>query len=213
MDIGIIGSGMVGQTLGAKLVGLGHDVVIGTRDPGKLEEWLEQVGGNSGAGSNAEAARHGEVVINATAGAGALEALAMAGEENLDGKVLIDVSNPLDFSGGGLPTLLVKDTDSLGEQIQRSFPNAKVVKTLNTMNANVMVDPHLAGDGDHSVFISGGDEAAKAEVADLLRSFGWRDIIDLGDITTARGTEMLMPVWLRLMTKLDDFRFNFKIVR
>ncbi len=162
---------------------------------------------------NADAASHGEIVINATAGVGALEALGMAGEENLAGKVLIDVSNPLDFSQGGMPTLFVKDNDSLGERIQRSFPDARVVKTLNTMNANVMVDPNLVGDGDHSVFVSGDDADAKAQVIELLRSFGWRDIIDLGDISTARGTEMVIQLWLRLMMKLDNFHYNFKIVR
>ncbi|HEX2183251.1 MAG TPA: hypothetical protein VHH10_13285, partial [Rubrobacteraceae bacterium] len=161
----------------------------------------------------AEAASHGEVVVNATAGAVSLEALERAGEENLSGKVLMDISNPLDFSKGMPPTLSVVNTDSLGEQIQRRFPEAKVVKTLHTMNARLMFDPARLAGGDHTVFVSGDAPEAKAAVADLLRSFGWRDIVDLGDITTARGTEMMLPVWVRLFGALEKPLFNFKIVR
>ena len=137
----------------------------------------------------------------------------MAGEDNLNGKILIDISNPLDFSRGMPPTLWVSNTDSLGERIQGRFPEAKVVKTLHTMNAYVMVDPAQLAGADHTVFVSGDDAEAKAEVGELLRSFGWTDIIDLGDITTARGTEMLMPIWLRLFGALQKPVFNFKIVR
>jgi predicted dinucleotide-binding enzyme len=153
------------------------------------------------------------MIVNATAGAVSLEALEQAGEDNLSGKVLIDISNPLDFSKGMPPTLSVVNTDSLGEQIQRRFPEAKVVKTLHTMNAYLMVDPAQLAGGDHTVFVSGDDPEAKAAVTDLLRSFGWTDIIDLGDITTARGTEMVLPVWLRLFGALQKPVFNFKIVR
>ena len=142
-----------------------------------------------------------------------MEALEMADEDNLNGKILIDISNPLDFSRGMPPTLWVSNTDSLGERIQRRFPEAKVVKTLHTMNAYVMVDPAQLAGADHTVFVSGDDAEAKAEVGELLRSFGWTDIIDLGDITTARGTEMLMPIWLRLFGALQKPVFNFKIVR
>ena len=126
--------------------------------------------------------------------------------------MLIDIANPLDFSAGMPPTLFVKDTDSLGEQIQRAFPDAKVVKTLNTINATLMVDPAELADGDHTIFVCGDDAGAKATVTELLRSFGWKDVIDLGDITTARGTEMLLPIWLRLMAPLGTPAFNFKIV-
>jgi 8-hydroxy-5-deazaflavin:NADPH oxidoreductase len=164
-------------------------------------------------GAFAEAAAHGEMVVNATAGTVSLEALEMAGEDNLNGKILIDVSNPLDFSRGMPPTLWVSNTDSLGERIQRRFPEAKVVKTLHTMNAYLMVDPAQLAGADHTVFVCGGDAEAKAEVGELLRSFGWTDIIDLGDITTARGTEMVMPIWLRLFGALQKPVFNFKIVR
>lgn len=224
MKVGILGSGIVGQTLAAKLVERGEDVVLGTRSPTELDdkrgmgpplsEWLAKVGNRARVATFAEAAAHGEIVINATSGKASLEALELAGEKNLDGKILIDVSNPLDFSRGMPPTLTVCNTDSLGEQIQRAFPNARVVKTLNTTNANVMVSPLLVAGGDHDVFVSGNDEAARARVSDLLKSwFGWRSVIDLGDITTARGVEMLLPIWVRLWSALGTPMFNFKISR
>jgi predicted dinucleotide-binding enzyme len=153
------------------------------------------------------------MVVNATSGVVSLEALEMAGEENLNGKILIDISNPLDFSQGMPPTFSVSNTDSLGEQIQRRFPEAKVVKTLHTMNAYLMVDPTQLAGADHTVFVSGDSAEAKEKVTDLLRRMGWTDIIDLGNITTARGTEMLLPIWLRLFGALQKPVFNFKIVR
>jgi len=151
--------------------------------------------------------------VNAVMGAHSLDALRAADEANLDGKVLIDIPNPLDFSGGMPPTLFVSNTDSLGEQIQREFPRVKVVKTLNTMTAFVMADPSLVDDGDHTVFLCGNDEGAKAQVIEILRSFGWRDVIDLGDITSARGTESYLPLWLRLWGALQVPMFNIKVVR
>jgi 8-hydroxy-5-deazaflavin:NADPH oxidoreductase len=223
---GILGTGVVGKTIAVRLDGLGHDVIVGTRNP---EETLSRTNpdqnGNPpfGAwqeehpevrlGTFAEAAAHGDMVVNATAGAVSLEALEQAGEDNLNGKILIDISNPLDFSKGMPPTLLVSNTDSLGEQIQRRFPEAKVVKTLHTMNAYLMVDPAQLAATDHTVFVSGDDAEAKARVSELLRSFGWSDIIDLGDITTARGTEMVLPIWVRLFGVLQKPIYNFKIVR
>jgi predicted dinucleotide-binding enzyme len=205
---------MVGQALGSKLTERGHEVVIGTRDPGKLAEWLAQVGPRARAGSFAEAAAHGEIVVNATAGSASLAALALAGAENLAGKILIDIANPLDFSRGMPPSLSVCNTDSLGEQIQRAFPSARVVKTLNTVNCQVMVDPKRVGNGEHDLYVCGNDATAKARVIELLREwFGWQHLIDLGDITAARGTEMLLPIWLRLWGALGTPTFNFKIVR
>ena len=149
-------------------------------------------------------------MLNCTGGIVSLDALRQAGAKNLAGKVVIDVSNPLDFSRGFPPTLTVCNTDSVAEQIQREFPDAKVVKSLNTMNAGVMVNPGLVP-GEHDVFLSGNDAAAKATVAELLRSFGWRNVIDLGDITTARGVEMILPIWLRLMGTLKTPQFNFHV--
>jgi len=224
MKIGIIGSGVVGQTIGGKLVERGEDVVLGTRSPGSLndkrgfgqslDDWLKATGSRARLGTFADAATHGEIVINATSGTVSLEALRLAGEQNLRGKILIDISNPLDFSKGRPPTLTVCNTDSVGEQIQRAFPDAKVVKTLNTTNVNIMVDPGQVAGGNHDLFVSGNDAAAKARVTELLRQwFGWRTVIDLGDITTARGTEMLLPIWLRLWGALGSPMFNFKIAR
>src|SRR5262249_7403772 len=160
-------------------------------------------------GTLAEAAAHGELVVNATNGIGSLEALQAAGEKNLAGKVLIDLANPLDFSKGMPPSLTVCNTDSLGEQIQRAFPAARVVKTLNTMNAALMVTPRKLADGAHTVFVSGNDADAKKLVTELLESIGWQDIVDLGDITTARGAEMMLPIWVRLwgVTKTPMFSF------
>jgi predicted dinucleotide-binding enzyme len=224
MKIGVIGSGIVGQTLGAKLVERGEDVVLGTRSPDKLDdkrgmgpplsEWLAKTGKKARIATFADAAAHGEIVINATSGQGALEALQLAGGKNLAGKLLIDVSNPLDFSKGFPPTLTVCNDDSVGEQIQRAYPEAKVVKTLNTTNVFVMVDPEKVGGGDHDLFVSGNDATAKKRVTELLSSwFGWRSVIDLGDITTARGAEMLLPLWVRLYSVLGTGAFNFKVVR
>jgi predicted dinucleotide-binding enzyme len=215
---------MVGQTIGAKLVERGEDVVLGTRTPdqlsqqrglgGPLADWLTALKHKARLGSFADAAKHGEIVINATSGTGSLAALKLAGEENLRGKVLIDIANPLDFSKGMPPSLTVCNTDSLGEQIQRAFPEVKVVKTLNTTNAYVMVDPARVAGGDHDLFVSGNDNDAKAQVSNLLKQwFGWRSVIDLGDISTARGTEMLLPIWVRLWNALGTPMFNFKIAR
>jgi 8-hydroxy-5-deazaflavin:NADPH oxidoreductase len=212
MKAGVLGSGMVGQAIGARLAQLGHDVVIGTRDPGKLSEW-QASHPDVKIGSFTEAADRGEIIFNATNGAGSLSALKMAGESNLEGKVLVDISNPLDFSGGMPPSLFVNNTDSLGEEIQRAFPNVRVVKTLNTVNAGVMVQPRQTAGGDHHVFIAGNDRQAKGQVVDVLKSFGWIHILDLGDITAARAMEMYLPLWLRLWDALGSGTFNIRIVR
>lgn len=214
MKVGIFGSGIVGQAIGSKVAELGHAVMLGTRDPDKLKDWLVTMGGNARIGSFAETATHGEILFNATNGSGSLEALALAGEDNLNGKILIDIANPLDFSHGMPPTLFVSNTDSLGEQIQRTFPKVKVVKTLNTVTASIMVNPRQLADGDHHLFVSGNDVEAKARVINLLTTwFSWKHIIDLGDITTARGTEMYLPIWLRLWGALGTGLFNVKVVK
>jgi 8-hydroxy-5-deazaflavin:NADPH oxidoreductase len=214
MKIGILGSGMVGKTLGTALAAGGHDVIVGTRDASKLTEWAAKVGARVHVADFAGAAAQGEVVINATAGTGSLDALRAAGERNLADKILIDVANPLDFSRGMPPSLSVCNTDSLAEQIQRAFPRARVVKALNTVNAAVMVAPAEVGEGEHSIFVCGNDPGARAQVASWLEAwFGWKHVVDLGDITAARGTEMVLPLWLRLMGVLSTPRFNFRIVR
>ena len=214
MRIGVLGTGEVGSRLGTKLVSLGHEVKMGSRtakNP-KAVGWAKESGAKASAGTFAEAAKHGEVVFNCTAGSASLEALEQAGASNLRGKVLIDVSNPLDFSKGMPPSLVVCNTDSLAEQIQRGFPDAKVVKALNTTSNPVMVNPGLLR-GEHDVFLCGNDPQAKAKVAEILRSFGWKSPVDLGDITAARGLEMMLPLWVRLMVTFQNPIFNFKIVR
>jgi predicted dinucleotide-binding enzyme len=225
MNIAVLGTGMVGRALAARLHELGHTVVVGTRDPEVTLARTEpdQMGnppyaawqaGHPGPAlmTYADAAAGAELVVLAGNGAAALEMLRLAGEANLAGKVLLDISNPLDFSRGFPPSLFVKDTDSLAEQVQREHPELRVVKALNTLNANLMVDPKSLG-ASSTVFVSGEDATAKAEVVALLESFGHDDVIDLGGIETARGTEMLLPLWLRLMNALGTAHFNIKVVR
>jgi len=216
MKIGILGTGIVGNTIGTKLAQLGHDVKMGSRTANneKGAEWVKKTGHGASQGTFADAAKHGEIVFNCTGGGVSLEALKQAGAENLDGKVLIDISNSLDFSKG-IPMLLVCNDDSVAEQIQRAFPKAKVVKTLNTVNANLMVNPTAVNGGDHDIFMNGNDAGAKAKVKEILISFGWKaeHIIDLGDISTARGTEQLLPIWIRLMGLYKSPMFQFKIVK
>jgi 8-hydroxy-5-deazaflavin:NADPH oxidoreductase len=227
MKIAILGTGVVGQTLAGKLVERGHQVVIGTRDVAEtmarsepspyglppFRTWLEQNPGVK-VDSFSGAARGAEAVFNATSGAGSLEALRQAGEANLNGKILLDISNPLDFSRGMPPTLTVCNTDSLGEQIQRLFPGVKVVKTLNTITAALMVNPGQVAGGEHTIFVSGNDAAAKAQASRWLAEwFGWKHILDLGDITTSRGVEMYLPLWLRLWGALGTGMINIQIVR
>ena len=226
MQIGILGTGIIGQTLGLKLVQLGYAIMLGTRDPAKLEEpkgrgsdartlrnWLAEAGSKATVGTFREAAAHSEIIINALRGATSLEVLQAVGEEYLDNKILIDISNPIDLSRGFPLTLFVKDTDSLGEMLQRAFPNVRLVKTLNTMSTAVMVNPNSVGNGDHTVFLSGNDEEAKAQVTSLLRELGWRDILDLGDISTARGTEMMLSIGHAVMRALSPSEIAFKVVR
>jgi hypothetical protein len=216
MKIGILGTGMVGATLGNKLVSLGHEVKMGSRTANneKAVAWAQGAGARASQGTFADAASHGELVFVCTQGAGTLDALHAAGAQNLKGKILVDLSNPLDVSKGMPPTLFAGNTDSLGERIQAAFPDTRVVKTLNTVAADVMVDPGKVNGGDHDMFVSGNDAAAKATVGEFLKTqFGWKNVHDLGDITTARGTESYLPLWIRLWGALKSPMFNVKIVR
>ncbi|HXD11982.1 MAG TPA: NAD(P)-binding domain-containing protein, partial [Anaerolineales bacterium] len=192
---------------------LGHDVMIGSRDEAnpKAVAWAKDLGHNALYGSFMNTAEFGEIIFNCTQGTASLEALKMAGEVNLNDKVLIDTANPIDHSSD-LWTLTVCNTDSLGEQIQREFPRARVVKTLNTINVNVIVDPNKLIEKTH-VFVSGNDIEAKATVVRILREwFGWREVIDLGDITTSRSVEMYMLLWRSLRKSISAQRFNIKVV-
>ena len=215
MRIGILGTGVVGKTLGTKLAKLGNDVKMGSRAGGgdKATGWVKLSGGKSSEGTFAEAAAHGEIVFNCTAGTASLEALNAAGAKNLEGKTLVDVSNPLDFSKGMPPTFTVSNTDSLGEQIQRAFPTAHVVKSLNTVTAAVMAEPSIIP-GVHDMFVSGNDAKAKAQVINLLKTeLGWKEVIDLGDIKGARAQEMHLALWARLYMKFQTPNVNVHVAR
>jgi predicted dinucleotide-binding enzyme len=226
MKIGVFGTGVVGQTIAEKLNQLNHQIMVGTRGVKNLmaktgpdrfgrpsfSEWHKK-NSNVKLGTFSEAAAFGELIVNATNGMGTMPALELARKENLSGKIILDISNPLDFSKGMPPTLFISNTDSLAEQIQKTYPETKVVKSLNTMNAYVMVNPSVLP-GDHTVFLSGNDAGAKDEIKKLLMSFGWKDknIFDLGDITSARGAEQILPIWIRIMSTLKTGQFNFNIV-
>jgi len=230
MKISILGTGAVGQTIASKLLEIGHDVAMGTRNVSeKLASTTKSRTGNPPfsewykansmvkLGTFSEAGAFGEIVFNATHGESSLSALKLAESKNLVGKILVDISNPLDFSKGMPPSLLpgLSNTNSLGEEIQKVFPDTRVVKTLNTMWCGLMVNPEMIGGGDHINYISGNDVEAKSIVKQLLREFGWRDenIIDLGDISGARATESLLPIWLKVLEVTQTPAFNFSLVR
>lgn len=214
MKIGMLGTGVVGRSIGTKLVSLGHEVKMGSRTPDNeaAAGWVSSAGSGASQGTFADAAAFGELVFNCTSGSASLDALRAAGAENLAGKVLVDVSNALDFTEG--PALFVTTKESLGERIQAAFPEARVVKTLHTVNAAVMVDPSIVP-GEHDVFVSGNDAAAKEDVTALLESFGWdrKRVLDLGDLTRARGTEMYVMLWVRLRQTFGSNHFNVQVVR
>ena len=227
MNIVILGTGVVGQTLAAALAEKGHAVTIGTRDPAETmaretakpparvayRDW-QRANPSVQLATFADAARSADVVINATSGASAMSALESAGADALRDRILIDASNPLDFSKGMPPTLTVCNTDSLGEQIQKAFPRVRLVKTLNTVTANLMVNPGAVNEGDHTLFVCGNDADARATVKRWLGEwFGWRDILDLGDVTASRGMEMYLPIWLRMWGAVGSPMFNVKLVR
>ena len=212
MKIAVLGTGMVGDALGTKLVQLGHSVTMGSRSPDNpaAARWAKANGINASQGTFADAAALSEMVLLCTKGEVTLEVIRTAGQGAFGEKVVVDVSNPLDFSRGMPPALMICNTDSLGEQVQKALPFAKVVKTLNIVNCEVMVDPAKAG--HPTMFLCGNHAEAKTTVTAMLHDFGWRDIIDLGDIKAARGTEMLLPVWLSLFDVLGNPHFGFKIV-
>jgi hypothetical protein len=216
MRIAVLGTGAVGTTLGTRLVETGHEVRLGSRtsDNAVAAEWVAATGEGAGQGTFAEVAAWGEVVVNATGGLVSLEALTAAGAANLEGKPLLDVANPLDFSGGFPPSVVQPDGRSLAEQLQDAFPGARVVKTLNTMNADVMAHPRSLA-APHSVFLAGDDADAKAVATALLTGFGWApdEIVDAGGISAARGLELYLPLWLSLMGSFGTPSFNLRVVR
>jgi len=212
--IGVLGTGMVGNAIGSKLIQLGYDVKMGSRTPNneKASEWVRKNGSKASQGTFEDAAEFGDMIFLCVKGEAALDVLRMAKEENLNGKTIVDVTNPVDFSKGMPPSLFVCNTDSLGERLQRAFPNVNFIKTLDIVNCEVQVDPKKSGD-DPTMFMCGNNTKAKVEVKEILKQFGWKDIIDLGDISAARGSEMMTPIWLRIWSALQNSHFAFKIVR
>jgi NADPH-dependent F420 reductase len=211
MRIAVIGTGSVGRTLAAGFTRVGHDVVVGTRDPEATRARAEWTDSDLQLVALGEAGKDADVVVNATRGNGSEEALRGVGAEALAGKVILDVSNPLDMSRGFPPSLFVVNTDSLAEQLQRAFPEARVVKAFNTVTAAVMVDPSRAG-GDSTAFVAGNDPQARATVVRLARDLGWRDVLEIGDLTAARAMEMYLPLWLRLFQTTGTAMVNVKVV-
>lgn len=225
MEIAVIGTGIVGRSVAGAFQDHGNEVTVGTRNPEVTMARTDPDGfGNPpyatwatdhpavGLATFAEAAAGASVIVNATEGLASLAALGEAGDSNLAGKVIIDISNPLDFSEGFPPSLFVVNTDSLAEQIQEAFPETRVVKALNTITSALMADPHMLS-GGFTLFIAGNNDDAKRTVSELLASLGHDDVIDLGDLTAARAIEMHVPLWIRLYATLGTPIFGFKIVR
>jgi predicted dinucleotide-binding enzyme len=203
---------MAGRTVAAGLARLGHDVVIGTRDPSATRaraDWDSELPLRA----YGDVADGADVVVNATNGQASLSALEAVGADRLAGKVVLDLANALDFSSGFPPRVAVDDSESLAERLQRAFPEARVVKALNTVNAAVMVNPGTVGEGDTTVFVASDDAEARAVVVGLLEQLGWRDVIEFDELSAARGLELWLPLWVRLMARLGTPDFNLKLVR
>lgn len=213
--IGIFGTGVVGRTIGTKMAELGYEVMMGSRTANnpKARDWGMNYDKSSN-GTFEDVAKWADIIFNCTKGEITLDVFRLAGVENLNGKVIIDISNSLDSSRGTPVPLIEKyaNTNSLGEEIQRLVPDAKIVKSLNMVNCEVMINAQRCG-GEATMFMSGNDAEAKEKVRSILQQFGWVDIIDLGDIVGARGMEMILPLWLRTSGTTKDYHFAFKIVR
>jgi 8-hydroxy-5-deazaflavin:NADPH oxidoreductase len=207
MKVGVLGSGDVGKRLAGGFASRGHDVVLGTRKPDnpELAKWAKSIKGKVTIGSFADAARHGELDVLAVHGEAALAALEAAGKAHFDGKVLIDVTNPLAFTKEGGVSLFVGTTDSLGERVQRAVPSAKVVKAFNTIGNGQMVDPHVKGQPRLELLIAGNDAGAKQKVSEIAKSFGWSGTLDAGGIDGARSLEALVPLWVRMAQQLNTY--------
>jgi 8-hydroxy-5-deazaflavin:NADPH oxidoreductase len=213
MRVGVLGSGEVGRRLAAGFCSRGHDVIIGSRDPNKseLREWLSGEGAGIGAGTFAQAAERGELLVLAVLGNAADEVIADAGPENFSGKVVIDAMNPLDFSGGFPPKLSITGEDSLGERVQRALTDAKVVKAFNTIGNPYFVDPKFS-EGNPTMLIAGDDEGAKRTVGDVLADFGWPDPIDIGGIEGSRELEAICIAWVKIGGALGSWDHGFKLL-
>lgn len=209
MQIAILGSGDVGQFLSNGWRAAGHEVTVGTRAPDETRSRDNWAGVDLPLAAYADL--EAEVFVNATRGEASLAALQAVGAA-LDGKVVIDASNALDFSQGFPPSLFVVNTDSLAEQLQRALPGARLVKMFNTMAHEVMVDP-AALPAESTIFVAGDDAAARQTATALARDLGWNDVLDLGALSAARGLEMYLPLWLSILNAVGGPAFNIKVVR
>lgn len=215
MKVGVLGSGDVGKRLAAGFAARGHEVVLGTRTPGHpdLTKWAAGLKGRVSTGTFADAARQGQLLVLAVRGDVALTVIDAAGKPNFAGKVLIEVTNPLDMSRGMPPSLFVGTTDSLGERVQRALPSTKVVKAFNTVGNGQMIDPHVKGHSRLELLIAGNDPAAKKEVTEIAKSFGWAGTIDAGGIEASRYLEALVPLWVRVGASLQTFSHVWTVAR
>jgi len=213
MKIGIIGSGVVGQQLGLGFLRIGHEVKIGTRDTLKLTEWKQKAGANASVGSFADAAAFGEVIILATLWGGTKSAIESAEKDNLKNKILIDITNPLDFSQGVPPKFAVEIGNSGGEQVQKWLPDTKVVKAFNTISAYIMISPVREEGGDPDLFIAGNDENAKKQVTQFAAQIGWKSIVDMGDISQSYWLEAFAMLWIQYGFKFNNWTHAFKLMK
>ena len=211
--VGVLGSGEVGRRLAGAFRSRGHDVMIGSRDPAKpeLREWLSGDGAGVEAGTFAQAAEHGELLVLAVLGNAAEEAIADAGRDNFSSKVVIDAMNPLDFSGGFPPKLSITGEDSLGERVQRALPDARVVKAFNTIGNPYFLDPKFS-EGEPTMLIAGNDEGAKRTVGDVLADFGWSNTVDIGGIEGSRELEAICIVWVKIGGARGAWDHGFKLL-
>jgi 8-hydroxy-5-deazaflavin:NADPH oxidoreductase len=211
--VGVLGTGEVGRRLAVGFASRGHSVMIGTRDPDKpeLREWLSGEGAGIEAGTLAQTAAHGELLALAVLGTAVEQAIAEAGPDNFGGKVIIDATNPLDFSGGFPPKLAISGEDSLGEQVQRTLPDAKVVKAFNTIGNSYFVDPSFS-EGKPTMLIAGDDEDAKRTVGDVLADFGWPEPVDIGGIEGARELEAICIAWVKIGGTRGAWDHGFKLL-
>jgi len=211
--VGVLGSGDVGKRLAAGFRSRGHEVMIGSRDPAKpeLREWLSGDGTGVEAGTFEQAAAHGELLVLAVLGNAAEEAIAAAGPENFHGKIVIDTTNPLDFSKGFPPGLSISGKDSLGERVQRALPQAKVVKAFNTIGNPYFLDPHFK-EGEPTMLIAGDDAEAKHTVRDALADFGWSDVVDIGGIEGSRELEAICIAWVKSGAARGAWDHGFKLL-
>jgi 8-hydroxy-5-deazaflavin:NADPH oxidoreductase len=211
VKVGVLGSGDVGRVLASGFISLGHEVKVGSRDPEKLREWANAAGSRASLGSFADAARFGDIIVLATLGTATLDAVRMAGVDAFDNKVVIDTTNPLDFSKGMPPTLFVGTTDSLGEQVQRLIPRARVVKAFNTVGNAHMVNPQFAG-GPPDMFLCGNDEDAKKIVTQICQHWGW-GVVDIGGIDASRYLEPMCLTWVLHGVRSGSWNHAFKLLR